>query len=273
MTTKPTSNAPAQMQKWTRWVDKQLDELGDGAIPKIINQLARMDANDIRYQEKIATLQYQLKYLTNLIGSSADFSTLQSSINGGSGIANVNPPANQDTSVEKTIIFTASGSASWAGSNLITGSGTYTDAGMMYQGPAAGTQKTASFWFSSTDLAKVSGKTISSVSIYVKNRHFYYNAGGTADFRSHGLQSSVRPTTLNTANPFSATFSYGEGKYIDLGLPAYNSIRTAVYNGISGGTIKGFSIGINATDDPGDYSYFDGATKTYPPKLKITYTA
>ena len=158
MTTKPTSNAPAQMQKWTRWVDKQLDELGDGAIPKIISQLAKMDANDIRYQEKIARLQYQLKYLTDLIGSSADFAALQSTINGSSGIANVGSPANQDTSTENTVIFTASGSASWAGSNLITGTGTYTDAGMMYQGPAAGTQKTASFWFSSTDLAKVAEK-------------------------------------------------------------------------------------------------------------------
>jgi hypothetical protein len=66
-------------------------------------------------------------------------------------------------------------------------------------------------------------------------------------------------------------FKYGEGKYVDFSLPAYNSIRTAVYNGISNGSVKGFSIGILATDDPEDYAYFDGALKSSPPKLRITY--
>jgi hypothetical protein len=261
MSTKPVSNAPESMQKWTRWVDKQLDELGDGAIPKIISKLSKMDSNDIRYQQIISALQYQVKYLTDTISTATDFASLQATLKGVSNIAAVVPPVTTPVTTETTLTFTASGSASWAGSNLITGSGTYTDAGMMYQGPAAGTQKTASFWFSSADLAKVSGKTIKSAYIYVKNRHFYYNAGGTADFGTHAYQTNTQPTTRT--NPFSSTFSYGEGKWI--------SLSSTVYNGISGGTIKGFSIGIGATDDPNDYSYFDGATKPYPPKLKITY--
>jgi hypothetical protein len=251
------------MQKWTRWVDKQIEELGDAAIPKIVSKLSKMDANDIRYQESIAKLQYQVKYLTGIITAAADFASLQNTLKGVTNIATVNPPVVPPVVTETTVTFNAAGSASWAGTALITGTGTYTDAGMMYQGPAAGSQKTASFWFSSTDLAKVAGKTITSASIYVKNRHFYYNAGGTVDFGTHGFQTSTRPTVRT--NPFDSAFSYGEGKWVTL--------TPTVYNGISGGTIKGFSIGIGATVDPNDYSYFDGATKTSPPKLKITYTS
>jgi len=264
MSTKPISNAPESMQKWTRWVDSQIDEFGQGAIPKIVSQLAKMDANDIRYQQTMSTVQYQLKYLTDLIESSADFASLQAAL-GGKNIASVPPPVipPEVPETETTLTFTASGSASWAGTALITGSGTYTDANMMYQGPSVGSQKTASFWFSSTDLAKVAGKTITSASIYVKNRHFYYNAGGVVNFGTHAFQANTRPTTQT--NAFNVAFSYGEGKWVPL--------SSTVYNGIAGGTIKGFSIGIGATDNPGDYSYFDGATKTSPPKLKITYTS
>lgn len=263
MTTKPISNAPESMQKWTRWVDKQLDELGDGAIPKITAKLAKMDANDIRYQETIVKLQYQIKYLTDAIAGAADFASLQNTLRGIT-IATTTPPVVVPTPTETTVIFTASGSASWANGNLITGSGTYTDAGMMYQGPAAGSQKTASFWFSTSDLNKLSGKTITSAYIYVKNRHFYYNAGGTADFDTHAYQGPTKPSASGT-NAFSQQFSYGEGKWIPL--------TATVYNGLKAKTITGFSIGIGATDNPGDYSYFDGATKSAPPKLKITYTS
>lgn len=268
MSTKPISNAPEQMQKWSRWVDKQIEELGEGAIPAIKAKLAKMDANDIRYQQTIAQLQYQIEYLSDTIRGAASFAGLQATLNGSPGITTIYAPTPTEPT-QQTVTFTASGSASWAGNNLITGTGTYTDAKMMYQGPAAGSQKTASFWFSQSDLDKVSGKTILSIQIYVKNRHFYFNSGGTVNFGTHGYQSATRPTSRT--NPFEAVFSYGEGKWIDLSSTAYNSIRTAVYNGIAGGSIKGFSIGIDATDDPGDYSYFDGATKTSPPKMKITY--
>jgi hypothetical protein len=263
MSTKPTSNAPESMQKWTRWVDKQLDELGDGAIPKIISKLSKMDANDIRYQETISKLQYQIKYLTDSITSATDFASLQNTLKG-IAIATTTSPVIPPSTTETTVTFTASGSASWAGSRLITGSGTYTDAGMMYQGPAEGSQKTASFWFSDSDLNKLAGKTIISASIYVKNRHFYYNSGGWADFDTHAYQTAIRPTTT-TANAFSQQFSYGEGKWI--------SLTSTVYNGLKAKTITGFSLGIGATVNPNDYSYFDGATKSAPPKLKITYTS
>lgn len=267
MSTKPISNAPESMQKWSRWVDKQIEELGEGAVPAIKTKLARMDANDIRYQEQIAALEYQLKYLSDLIKNSQDFSSLQSTLNNSKSIDTVSAPATSTItpSTSTTLVFTASGSASWAGTNLITGNGTYTDAGMMYQGPAAGSQKTASFWFSPTDLAKVAGKTITSASIYIKNRHFYYNSGGTVELATHAFQVATRPTTSNTANSFNQLFKYGEGKWIDL--------NSTVYNGIKNGTITGFSIGVgSAAESIGDYSYFDGAKKSMPPQLRITYT-
>jgi hypothetical protein len=265
MATKPTSNSPAEMQKWSRWVDKQLDELGDAAIPAIKAQLERMNANDIRYQQELSNLQYQIKYLSDAItaDTTTDFAALQTFLGRGQAIQTITPPPAEPETPEtsKTVIFTASGSASWAGSALITGTGEFTDAKMMYQGPAAGSQKTASFWFSAANLATVAGKTITSASIYVRNRHFYYSSGGTVNFGTHANQSAVRPTVQT--NAFNVAFNYGEGKYV--------SLSSTVYNGISSGSVKGFSIGIGATDDPNDYAYFDGALKDSPPKLKITY--
>jgi hypothetical protein len=263
MSTKPTSNSPAEMQKWSRWVDKQLDELGDAAIPAIKAQLDRMNANDIRYQQEMATLQYQIKYLSDAITATTttDFAALQTLLRTGEPIQQVVAPPSAPAATSATVVFTASGSASWAGANLITGTGEFTDAKMMYQGPAAGSQKTASFWFSAADLAKVADKTITSASVYVKNRHFYYNAGGTVNFGTHANQSALRPTAQT--NAFNVAFKYGEGKYV--------ALDSTVYNGISSGSVKGFSIGILATDDPEDYAYFDGALKSSPPKLKITY--
>lgn len=269
MATKPTSNSPAEMQKWSRWVDKQLDELGDAAIPAIKAQLLRMDSNDIRYQQEFSNLQYQIKYLSDAITATTttDFAALQAFLRTGQTIQSITPPPAEPEAPEtsRTVIFTASGSASWAGSALITGTGEFTDAKMMYQGPSVGSQKTASFWFSAANLATVAGKTITSASIYVKNRHFYYSSGGTVNFGTHANQSAVRPTVQT--NAFNVAFNYGEGKYIQ--IPG--GVATAVYNGISSGSVKGFSIGIGATDDPNDYAYFDGALKDSPPKLKITY--
>jgi hypothetical protein len=262
MTIKPTSNSPAEMQKWARWVDSQVDKLKDGDVPSIKSKLDKMDANDLRYQQQISTLQYQLKYLTDLIKSSASFDSLSLALNNAAPIETLTPIDTTPAPTSVTVTFTASGSASWAGSNLVTGTGEFTDAKMMYQGTSAGSKKVSSFWFSQADLATVASKTITSASIYVKNRHFYYNSGGDAYFAPHAHQTAVLPTA--TTNNFDEPFKYGEGKWV--------SLSPSVYNGISGGSVKGFSLGILASSNVENYGYFDGALKASPPKLRITYS-
>ena len=266
METKPLSNAPAQMQQWSRWVDTQLDELGEGAIPVIKAQMERIAANDLRYQQSMATLTYQLKYVIDKIKSSAassiDYATFKAEIATMLNIGEVAPTAPSEPTT-KTVKINASGSATWNQYGLITGSGEYTDANMLYQDGRDSPKTVGSFWFSSNDLAQLtSAVSITSATLYIKNKHFYYSSGGTGYFATHAYQSATKPTA--STNAFTSAFSYGQGKTITLGA--------GVLSGLQAGTVKGFSLGVAAPSNLSQYSYFYGASYSSKPYITVTYT-
>lgn len=266
METKPLSNAPAQMQQWSRWVDTQLDELGEGAIPVIKAQLERMASNDIRYQQNMATLTYQVKYLIDKVQASTDYASFKAEIDKITSISEIVAEAPVQ-SVTKTVKINAVGSASWNSYGLITGTGEYTDANMMYQDGRTGSEKVGMFWFSSADLAQLTapGVTIDSATLYIKNKHFYYSSGGYCYLSTHAYQTKVKPTSSNTTNEFtSAKFSYGQGKVLTL--------PSGVISGLAAGTVKGFAIGVQAPNDIAAYGYFYGAAYSGKPYLTVTYT-
>ncbi len=262
MTTKPLSNAPAQMQKWSRWVDSQIEEFGLAAIPAIKAQLAKMDANDIRYQQLISDLEYQIKYLSDTIANAASFTTLQTSLKA-TPVTSLKAPTSVSSTGPGTLILTASGSACWNGdsSALITGSSTHDDKNALYQGTYDGIRRVSSFWFSTTDLNRLSSRTITSASLYLKNTYTFDPIyGSILRLGTHNYQTATIPTVRN--NPIDSTFLYGEGKWVDL--------NSTVYNGLKAKTITGFSIGVGSGFS---YAIFDGFSKDNPPKLKITYSS
>jgi len=262
MTTKPLSNSPAQMQKWSRWVDAQLDELGLEAIPAIKAQLASMDANDIRYQQLISDLEYQIKYFSETTANAVSFTALQTTLKA-TPVISLKSPTSVNAAGPGTLIFTASGSACWNQDSgaLITGSGDYDDAGLLYQGTYNGLRYVSSFWFSNTDLNRLASRTITSASVYLKNRYAADpNYGSVVKLGTHAYQVPTMPTSRD--NPFEDTFYSGEGSWIPL--------SATVYNGLKAKTITGFSIGVGSSFS---YSTYDGFAKDYPPKIKITYSA
>jgi hypothetical protein len=263
METRPLSNAPAQMQQWSRWVDTQISELGEGAIPVIKAQMERIAANDLRYQQNMATLTYQLKYIIDKVQESADYAAFKAEMDKITSIGEIvaEPPVE---SVTKTVKINASGSATWNSYGLITGTGEYTDANMLYQDGRDGSEKVGSFWFSSADLAQLTapGVTINSATLYIKNKHFYYNNGGTGYFATHAYQSKTKPTS--SPNAFTSSFSYGQGKTITL--------SSGVIAGLQAGTVKGFSVGVAAPNSIASYAYFYGAGYSSKPYLTVTYT-
>lgn len=262
METKPLSNAPAQMQQWSRWVDAQIDELGEGAIPVIKAQMDRIAANDLRYQQNMATLTYQLKYIIDKVKSSADYATFRTEMQNIVSIGDITP-APEAPPAEKVIKINASGSATWNQYGLITGSGEYTDANMLYQDGRDSPKTVGSFWFSSADLEKLTSATsIVSATLYIKNKHFYYSSGGTGYFATHAYQGKTKPTA--TTNAFTSNFSYGQGKTITL--------SASILAGLKDGTVKGFSLGVAAPNNISQYSYFYGASYSSRPYITVTYT-
>jgi hypothetical protein len=263
METRPLSNAPAQMQEWSRWVDLQISELGEGAIPVIKAQMDRIAANDLRYQQNMATLTFQLKYIIDKVQASADYAAFKVEMDKITNLGEIvaEPPAEP---VVKTVKINASGSATWNQYGLITGTGEYTNANMLYQDGRDSPKTVGSFWFSSADLAQLTapGVTIDSATLYVKNKHFYYNAGGTGYFAPHAFQNKTKPTS--SANGFNQTFEYGQGKTITL--------SPTIISGLRAGTVKGFSVGVAAPSTTASYGYFYGASYSSRPYLTVTYT-
>jgi hypothetical protein len=263
METRPLSNAPAQMQQWSRWVDTQIAELGEGAIPVIKAQMDRIAANDLRYQQNMATLTYQLKYIIEKVQESADYAAFKVEMDKITSIGEIVPEPLAEP-VTKTVKINASGSATWNNYGLITGNGEYTDANMLYQDGRDSPKTVGSFWFSSADLAQLTapGVTIESATLYLKNKHFYYSSGGTAYLATHAYQSKTKPTA--STNAFTSSFSYGQGKTI--------ALSSGVISGLQAGTVKGFSLGVSAPNSISQYSYFYGAAYSSKPYLTVTYT-
>ena len=263
METKPLSNAPAQMQQWSRWVDTQLDELGEGAIPLIKAQMERIAANDLRYQQNMATLTYQLKYIIDKVQESADYAAFKVEMD---KITNIGQIAPEEVAppVQKVVKINASGSATWNSYGLVTGSGEYTDANMLYQDGRDGSEKVGSFWFSETDLAplRAANVTIDSATLYIRNKHFYYSSGGTGYFATHSYQGKTKPTS--STNAFTSSFSYGQAKTINL--------SSGVMAGLASGSVRGFSVGVAAPNSVASYGYFYGAGYSSKPYMMVTYT-
>ncbi|MCY7948673.1 hypothetical protein P8891_06015 [Bacillus atrophaeus] len=111
----------------------------------------------------------------------------------------------------------------------------------------------------------LSGSKIEDVKIYLRNEHWYYQAGGKAVIGYHNHSS--KPSTFSHSKYAAKTESYssrGQAKWIDM--------PNSFGEGLRDGKYEGFSIYANSTN-MNFYGVFygvhDGSSK---PKIKITYT-
>lgn len=111
----------------------------------------------------------------------------------------------------------------------------------------------------------LSGAKINDVKIYLKNEHWYYNAGGKAVIGYH--DHSSRPTTFSHSKYGVKTQSYssrGQALWIDM--------PNDFGEGLKDGRYEGFSIYANSSN-MNYYGIFYGAKDgSNKPKIKITYT-
>jgi phage minor structural protein len=175
----------------------------------------------------------------------------------GSGGTSAPPPA---TSI-KTVVYNANNAASWRDTY-----GWRNDNNYVYQGNgsrwgSSGTHK--GFWFFPSAMSsEIKGKTIKRIRFYCERR----NSGGLAgsvtvgfNFHKYSSESSARnDSSPNLYGPTQErSFSWGQGKWIDL--------PSSWYSSFSSGTAKG--IGIEAPSTNSDYyAIFQSAAK-----IEITY--
>jgi hypothetical protein len=162
------------------------------------------------------------------------------------------------TASSVTTTFACAWSRSWNsnGGAIVSGTGQYTDANMLYQGLGASAMGSMFGWNS----LGLSGKTISKVEIYLRNRSTYTGGAVVARLGSSTAGYTV-PATHSTANAWTVNWGKGVGAWV--------TVPAALYANIGNGTIKSFALGISSASS--EYAYFDGVGKSDPPRIRVTY--
>lgn len=177
------------------------------------------------------------------------------------------------TTYTATKTVTATESAYFDNYGRGTGSGTYTNQYVLYQGnpgTAGGTKKSA---IEFPALGLPSGATITGMRLYLKNRSTY-DGSCLVGVAAHGTAelSTTLPTARTTPARTTRTYSSGEAAWITL--------PSSWYSEFASGASKGILVGITNTSTNtydstlSNYGYFDGVGTgmTAPPKLEVTYT-
>jgi hypothetical protein len=190
---------------------------------------------------------------TDALADVHDYSTSGGSSGGTSG----GTPASS-----KTVTGTATWSRTWnnSGSNIVSGSGQYTNSNALYQGNGV-TAMGGEFGFSSSFLSQFAGKTVTSASVYLKNAYQAYS-GKSALMGTSNHTSAPSTISGRGSNTFSRGFSAGEGQWIPL--------SGAIRDGLSSGSVSAFRVGVDGSDS--NYMYFEGVGYgSHPPQLKVTF--
>jgi hypothetical protein len=166
--------------------------------------------------------------------------------------------------------YTKTYAATWTGSYQGDGDRRNSN-GDMYHGQydsTQGNQKSVIGFANATIQSDLAGATITKVELALKNKHFYYNDGGTVVIGHHNSTASSAPASYpggTTSVVNSTNWAKGAAKYVSIG--------TAFGNGLRDDTIEGIIIGPGDSTSKTFYGYFAGYNDaTNRPKLRITYT-
>ncbi len=135
-----------------------------------------------------------------------------------------------------------------------------------YQGRYSATQGTqyAKWGFGAQIQTDLSGATVDTVELYLKNTHWYQSGGGDAMIGTHA--NATKPTgSSSTDGAFDRTrvrFGYGQGKWVTL---------PAVFGAdLKSGAARGITLGAPGTGTQALYGYFRRYDTSHP-QLRITY--
>ena len=240
----PASNLTPDSQPWGREIEKELEdrESADLALAD------KLDEINHRYSSLLSDYNQVLVELHALYAATG----------------NTYPPAAPEPPVEippapviKEYYSSAAWSKTWGSSSAYTGSGTDTNATYLYQGSNP-ENKVGMFGF---DTSSVQNKYIISGGLWMANINSPYQPVFSADLGTHS-NGSAPGSKPGRVNPFSVGWARGEAKWVPL--------ERWVLDGISNGSITGFTVGASGASDP-NYAYFQGVGQASPPVLKLSY--
>lgn len=195
------------------------------------------------------------------IGQVVDYDTFDPAANGGGSDGGSTP----------VTTYTKSYTATWCG--RYNGSGSKISSNSdIYQGQYDGTngnQKSIIGFDSAQIRSDLSGATVSKITLTLKNKHWYNNAGGTAVVGTHNSSAGSAPSTCPTLTDDLNRYS----QWPKLATWAVTLDNTDFGVALKNGTARGVCIGPGPSTNHEYYGYFAGSNGgTGAPKLTITYT-
>jgi len=163
--------------------------------------------------------------------------------------------------VTTTKTWTATGTGSYRGDGSKR---TDTTDGVQGYNSANGDQR-AAFIFPNTITSTITGSTIKKIEVYLYANHWYYNSGGTALIKVHGLTSVPASAPTMTTAVSSANWPKPGGRWVTL--------PSSFHAGFLAGTYKGFGVGPSGGTNLLYYGRFNGSgASSSKPQIRITYT-
>lgn len=179
-------------------------------------------------------------------------------------------PTGQDSGNNPYTTYSKTYSATWCGRYNGTG-GRISSNSDIYQGQydsTNGNQRSIIGFDSAQIRADLAGATIKKVELTMKNKHWYFNSGGTAVIGTHNSTATSAPSSCPALRTDLNAFS---------GWPKGATWTVTLDNtdfgvALRDGTARGICIGPGNTTSQVYYGYFAGSNdSTNKPKLKITY--
>lgn len=140
------------------------------------------------------------------------------------------------------------------------------DVAQLYQGRAEGSDRgrqRSMVWFDYGNISSnLKGSNIEKVEIYLKNQHFWYNAGGKARIGYHNSNGETSDFQHSKYGQKTVDFSKGQEKWFEVPNEFGELLRD---NGA-----KGFTL-FEDSDNLSYYGYFEGHSSWNRPKIRITY--
>lgn len=247
---KPDSNLSPDSQPWAR-AQEDKDTLQDGRLEELESLVAALMRGDggqagtiANVQAAIKKLQFETAFLYGATGNTYP-----------PGSA---PPAPPAAPVEQVHEDTADWSRTWGSSSFYTGtSDRYTHAQYLYQGQNP--ENKVGMW--RFELGPARGRQITGAQMFMQNIDAPWSQTFVAQFGTHGNVSAPAGKP-GRENAFDVGWSRGEGKWLP--IPDW------AWNGLSNGSIQGFTVGAAGPSDANS-AFFMGVGQAAPPVIRVTY--
>lgn len=251
MTQKPASNGLTRSEPFNRWVADNID-LNSEQL-EVVQRV--LDENASLFQSTDGSLQ-SLRQMTDLL--TQQMSQIYAATGNTWPPVPIPPTPQPVVPVETTVEIGADWSATWGSSSQYAPGGREdTNGNYLYQG--SNPENKIGIWHH--NFTPVLGKKIIAAEFAIRNLGAPYSSSVVAGFGAH---------TFGAVPGSKPGRNYGWDASWGRGVHAWTPVPPGLYEGISNGTIQGFSVGGIGPSDP-NYAYWAGVGAPNPPTIRIRY--